>query len=186
MIKTVYLDLDGVMVNFIGSVNEHMGIPKDTIPTKWNWVKDFGFTFKQVNNWCTKDFWANLEWTQDGHDILRVVTYKFAPANIYLLTTCMPNPETKSGKIEWIERHLPMYLDRAIILEPSVSKSKYAKPDTLLIDDKDKNVEEFTKAGGYGILVNRPWNKGYERADHTVEDLEIDLLDIVHDVGVNQ
>ena len=96
----------------------------------------------------------------------------------------MPNPGSCTGKALWVQSHLPEYSKRFII--STAPKSLLAKPDTLLIDDKDENVEEFVKAGGYGILVNRPWNKGYERADHTVEDLEIDLLDIVHNIGVDQ
>lgn len=175
--------MDGVMVNFVGSVNEHMGIPKETIPTKWNWVKDYGFTFDDVNSWCTIDFWVSLNWTSDGHDIIRLVTSTFKPEQIYLLTTPMPNSGSYTGKALWVQKHLPEYSKRLIII--TAPKSLLAKPNTLLIDDKDENVEEFVKAGGHGILINRPWNKGYERADHTVEDLEIDLLDIIHVVGVD-
>ena len=49
------------------------------------------------------------------------------------------------------------------------SKAQLARPDTLLIDDKDENIAEFVAAGGQGILVNRPWNKGHARADCTLE-----------------
>ena len=183
MIKTIYLDMDGVITDFVGAINERMSIPKDTIPTKWAWVEDYGFTLEQANDWCTIDFWANLEWMSNGHDIIRLVTSIFKPEQIYLLTTPMPNPGSYTGKALWVQKHLPEYSKRLIIT--TAPKSLLAKPDTLLIDDKDENVEEFVKAGGYGILVNRPWNKGYERADHTVEDLEIDLLDIVYDIGVD-
>lgn len=183
MIKTVYLDMDGILVNFVGAVNKYMGIPKDTIPTKWNWVKDYGFTFDDVNSWCDINFWHTLDWTYDGHDIIRLVVSTFKPEQIYLLTTPMPNPGSYTGKALWVQSHLPEYNKRLIVTP--VPKSLFATPSILLIDDKDENVEEFVKAGGYGILVNRPWNKGYERVDHTVEDLEIDLLGVVRDIEVN-
>lgn len=198
MIKTVFLDMDGVMVDFLGGLHRALDVPYDVRDYpyekgKWNMLCDIrqGFeqipsTFEQCNNACTSDFWANLEWMLDGNEIFQMVWEKFDPENIYLLTTCMPNPGSAPGKLRWLNKHISSFVPRAIILGSGVPKGSFAKPDTLLIDDKDENVEEFAAAGGYGILVNRLWNKGYERADHTVEDLEIDLLDIVHDVGVDQ
>ena len=180
MIKTIFLDMDGVMVDFLGGLHRSLGVPYDINDYpyekgKWNMLTDIrGFddipaTFEQCNDACTKSFWANLQWTSDGHDILRAVTYKFAPTRIHLLTTCMPNPETKSGKIEWVERHLPMYLDRTIILGSGMLKGGYAKPDALLIDDCDKNIDEFITAGGRGLLVPRPWNRAHFCADRTYQ-----------------
>lgn len=188
MIKTVYLDMDGVLVNFRKGVYDVFNEPWEytTQSTKWNFFEDWnrGITREQVNDACTASFWDNLEWMYDGRDILRIILDKFIESRIYLLTAPMPNLESASGKMMWVNGNLPIYLKRTIITQ--APKYLLAKSDTLLIDDKDENVEEFVKAGGYGILVNRPWNKGYERANHTVEDLEIDLLDIVHDVGVGK
>jgi len=186
MIKTIYLDLDGVITDFVGGVcrafnkpNPYPELTRDY--TFWNaWPE---ISTKDVDAICTTDFWINLDWVRDGHDILRTVLDHFKPEQVYLATRPMPNPDSYTGKALWVQKHLPEYSKRLIVTQ--APKSLLAKPDTLLIDDKDENVEEFVKAGGYGILVNRPWNKGHERTDHTVEDLEIDLLDIVHDVGVD-
>ena len=187
MIKTVYLDLDGVITDFVKGVcmTFHRPNPYPTLTqdyTFWNaWPE---ISTKTVNDVCDMGFWHTLNWTSDGCDILRTILNHFKPEQIYLLTTPMPNPGSYTGKALWVQSHLPEYSKRLIVT--SAPKSLFAKPDTLLIDDKDGNVEEFAEAEGYGILVNRLWNKGNERADHTVEDLEIDLLDIVHDVGVDQ
>jgi len=167
MIKTVYCDMDGVLTNFIGEVNECMGIPRDTISTKWDWVEDYGYTLDQVNDWCTIDFWANLEWTPDGHDILRLVTSVFKPEQIYLLTTPMPNPESYTGKALWVQKYLPEYSKRLIVTP--VPKSEFAHRDILLIDDRDENIEGFVKAGGNAILVPRPWNELHGWADETYQ-----------------
>lgn len=188
-IKTVWLDLDGVLVDFIGGLHRALDIPYDInhYPYKkgeWNMLTDIKglddvpVTFEQCNDICTKSFWENLEWMHDGHDILRAVTYKFAPINIQILTTCMPNSETKSGKIEWLERHLPMYLDRAIILDAGVGKTSYAHSNALLIDDRDKNIDDFVAAGGQGLLVPRPWNRVHFCADKTLEVVEKFLEDL--------
>jgi len=167
MIKTVFLDMDGVITDFVGEVNKRMGIPKETIPSKWAWVEDFGYTLDQVNSWCTTEFWANLEWMPDGHDIMRLITQAFKPEQIYLLTTPMPNPESYTGKALWVQKHLPEYSKRLIVT--SAPKSLFAQPDTLLFDDKDENVEGFSRAGGYGLLVPRPWNVDYGMAEYTTQ-----------------
>ena len=167
MIETVYLDMDGVITDFVGEVNERMGIPRDTIPSKWAWVEDFGFTLDQVNDWCTIDFWANLGWMPDGRDILRLVTSTFKPEQIYLLTAPMSNPGSYTGKALWVQKHLPEYSKRLIVTP--APKSLFARPDTLLIDDKDGNVEGFINAGGNAILVPRSWNELHGWAGDTYQ-----------------
>ncbi len=173
MIKTIFLDMDGVIVDFVGGVNKRMGIPKDTIPTKWAWVEDYGFTLDQVNSWCTLDFWANLEWMHDGRDILRAIMNTVGLEKVYLLTAPMPNLESASGKMMWVSGNLPICLKRTIIVQ--APKSLLANPNTLLIDDKDENVEKFVTAGGNAILVPRPWNKGYKNSDVSSQIVEQEL-----------
>ena len=180
MIKTVYLDMDGVMVNFLGGLHKSLGVPYDTShypyeEGKWNMLTDIkGFddvpaTFEQCNDACTESFWVNLNWTPDGRDILEIVTRMFDIRNIYLLTTCMPNPGTPSGKMQWIEKNLPIFKRQFIILGSGVGKGLFASPDALLIDDRDKNIDEFIAAGGHGLLVPRPWNRAHSCAGRTVE-----------------
>jgi 5'(3')-deoxyribonucleotidase len=181
MIKTVYLDMDGVITDFNKAVCTEFGLPYP--PQIYHFFPEIR---KKVNEFCNISFWQNLEWMDDGRGILRAIMGTLGLEKVYFLTGMMPNVESGTGKLLWIHDNLPIYSNRVILHTLDVPKSSLAKPDTLLIDDKDENVEKFVKAGGYGILINRPWNKGYERADHTVEDLEIDLLSIVHDVGVDK
>jgi len=178
MIKTVFLDMDGVMVDFLGGLHRALGVPYqyDQYPYekgKWNMLTDIkGFedipaTFEQCNDCCTTNFWANLEWMPDGHDIMRLVTSTFKPEQIYLLTTPMPNPGSYTGKVLWVQKHLPEFSKRLIVT--SAPKNLFARPDTLLVDDKDENVEEFVKAGGDAILVPRLWNELHGWADETYQ-----------------
>ena len=96
----------------------------------------------------------------DGQEIEEIVRRKFGLGNIYLVTLSMPNLEAWSGKAAWVNKHLSFYNTRLIIT--TASKLLLAGPNTLLIDDRDKNVEEFRKAGGQAILVPRPWNKNHD------------------------
>lgn len=165
------LDIDGVIGDFNRKATEIVGIPYP--PNKWHWYKDAPDGFNILNNACTFDFWKNLGWIHDGHDIFRLVTSLFNPENIFLLTTPMPNVESASGKMAWIYGNLPEYKRRTIII--TASKALLAKPNVLLIDDRDKNVDEFRAAGGNAILVPRPWNRLYELAGETYQCVKAEL-----------
>ena len=158
----VFVDLDGVLVDFVGGINRVFSLPTEFPPPKngvpqWDWFKHHGITDEQVNDICTSDFWANLKWTLDGHEIFRIITKYIKPENIYLLTCPMPNLESASGKAQWVNKHLPFYNDRLIITR--APKQLLAGSNRILIDDKTENIDEFRKAGGQGILVPRIWNR---------------------------
>ena len=167
-IVQILLDLDGVLVDFMGGIHRALGGPPidpwQWTYNKWEWYKDLGWTFEQMNAVCTFDFWANLKWTPDGHDILREVYRE----QLYFVTCPMPNIYSASGKMAWIRKNLPLYESQIIV--STVPKEFFAAPDRLLIDDKNENVDEFEKAGGKAILINRPWNRGYKRYNFALED----------------
>ena len=178
MIKTIFLDMDGVLVNFLGGLHKALNIPYDinNYPYekgKWNMLTDIkGFddipaTFKECDDCCITSFWQSLEWMYDGRDILHTIGYILGLEKIYLLTTPMPNLESASGKMMWVNDNLPAFLKYIIITQ--APKHLLARPDTLLIDDKDENIDEFIAAGGRGLLVPRPWNRAHFCADKSVE-----------------
>lgn len=168
MINTIFLDVDGVLVSFRKGIYDAFGKHYDyfQMSNKWvfwdNWPE---VTPKKVNDICTFEFWRNLEWIYDGHDILRVVVGKFDPDRIYLLTTPMPNVESATGKWQWVREHLPEFYKRTIITQ--APKSIFARPDALLIDDNNENIDSFIEAGGQGLLVPRSYNRAYENADNS-------------------
>lgn len=45
-------------------------------------------------------------------------------------------------------------VDRVTFVLQSADKKTYAKPNTILVDDYDKNIKQWTEAGGIGILVD--------------------------------
>ena len=176
--KTVFLDLDGVLVDFLSGLHKALDVPysyENYIYEKGKWdmladIKlddDIPATFEQCNDCCTASFWDNLEWMHDGRDILRAIMGTLGLEKVYLLTTPMPNLESASGKMMWVNGNLPIYLKRTIIIQ--ASKALLAQPDTLLIDDKNENIDDFIAAGGRGILVPRPWNRFYDCADKTAQ-----------------
>ena len=170
----IFLDMDGVLIDFFTGVNEIFNIPKP--PHKYNWFEDYGVSREQLNNVCGMRFFNGLDWMPDGREIEEVVRRKFGSGNIYLITLPMPNSESWTGKVMWVNKHLSLY-NKRLIITPT-PKSLLAGPDTLLIDDKDENVEEFRAAGGQAILVPRLWNKLYEQADIALQVVKDNLEEV--------
>jgi len=161
-----FLDMDGVLVDFIGGLHRALEIPFDYSnypyePGRWDILGDIASRAKvslsYPNLLCSTHFWESLSWMADGKEILELVERRFGEENVYLLTTPMPNPQSWTGKYLWAEKHLPQYKKRIIITH--LQKSMFASENRVLIDDKDQNVDEFMAAGGNTILVPRVWNR---------------------------
>jgi len=177
MINTVFLDVDDVLADFMKGLHKALNISYDYFNypyEKGNWdilgyqIKsndDSLITFDQCNDVCTFDFWQYLLWMHDGRDILRAIMDTVGLEKVYLLTAPMPNIESPTGKWLWVSDNLPIYLKRTIITQ--APKHLLARPNMLLIDDKDQNVDEFREAGGRALLVPRPWNRLHQQADRT-------------------
>ena len=160
MIKTIFLDMDGVITDFFSPVCNEFDLPNP--PQVYHFFSEIR---KEVNEFCNISFWQNMPWMYDGWEILRAIMDTLGLEKVYFLTGMMPNVETASGKMMWVRDNLPIYLDRVILTTLKVSKTFLVQPDALLIDDYDKNVEEFQEAGGNAILVPRPYNKKRKYSD---------------------
>ena len=171
----VYLDIDGVLADFVSGVHKAFNISysyTDYPYTKglWDWFAEADLTWDKVDSVCDVEFWAGLEWIFDGQSIYHMVRrYTRRSGNsLNLLTTPMKNINSTVGKLTWIQEHLgENHRKQALIT--GADKKIFAGPDTLLIDDQDKNVEEFVAAGGMGILVPRPWNELWGWANESLQ-----------------
>lgn len=186
MLTRCFLDVDGCLADFVGGIHRKLGVDFDIHqwpyakgPKGWHFHDELGMTFMEMSELCDFDFWSNLRWTHDGHDILRVVLEFFDPAQITLLTAPMPNVMSASGKIAWIMRNLPVYERQVCVC--TGPKAVFAQvPNSVLIDDGSCNVRDWSLAGGKAVLVPRPWNIGWmEHEDgRTVTGVERHLEDL--------
>jgi len=169
---TIFLDCDGVFSDFVNPILRVLGYPfVGDICHSWTWghVMDIfpslGTSWLEVSKFCTYEFWANLPWTIDGREILKVVWERFRPNETMMLTRPMNNDESYSGKAQWVLCNMPELRYR--LVPTHVPKEEFAGDfNHLLIDDSQSNVERFIKAGGSAILVPRPWNQN----DHVFYD----------------
>jgi hypothetical protein len=150
-----YLDLDGVLVNFVkGALALHdRFLPMSQV--RWGFNDQLGIPWKEFIAPMGHDFWAGLEWTPEGKKFLGHVENIFSPENLVLLSSPIPTRGSADGKIAWVEREMPRYKRQYLL---GTGKDLAACSTKILIDDRQENVDDFVKAGGHAILVPRPWN----------------------------
>jgi len=146
-----FIDLDGVLVDFAGGVFRATGAPRpkrlgwDFI--KPHWWKQFGY-----------DFWKDLSPTEDFKQILSACEAAFGGENCCILTSPCKTPGCVDGKMAWISRHMPQYSRRVLI---GAAKHFMARPDAVLVDDYEKNIDEWVDNMGRGVLIPREWNRDF-------------------------
>jgi len=131
----LYVDMDGVLCDFNKAVENITG-------------KQFshgdigeGRLHKIIDN-AGVEFWSEMPPMPFGLQLWN----HLKGHNPILLSSPGSYKYSREGKRLWKEKYLgdpPMILDN--------DKGKYARKNTLLIDDWDKNIKEFTAAGGKTI-----------------------------------
>ena len=154
-IKTIFLDMDGVIVDFHRAVEERFGKVSNPLVWDFNYRKDFNMDFEQFWSSCDNEFWENLEFTKEAKAILLALWERDLTKNVCLLSK--PVPHAYQGKVDWIRRNMPQfYAKKQFLLGPD--KDWCAHPQALLIDDNYDHCKDFRAAGGHAFLFPRPWN----------------------------
>lgn len=160
-----YVDMDGVLVDFVRASIAHHKLPLDPHDIPWEYFSPF-MSAQEFYAPMGLDFWANLDWTPDGKELLAVVENYFPKDHIFLLTSPVETPGCYDGKRAWVRKHIPHYVRRFTAVN---EKHGQSGPERALVDDHDHNVESFGKLGGHGVLVPRSWNKEAHLKDSPVE-----------------
>jgi len=150
----IYLDMDGVLVDFVTGISRQHNRPNPYDDPqnhgKYNMEELWGITADEFLRPCGFDFWANLPPMEDFQD------YKTLPVHgILTRPTSTNTEECRAGKLAWVRRHWPEMSGRVYFER---EKARYAARGVILIDDDDKNIESWRTSGGIGVQVPRPWN----------------------------
>jgi hypothetical protein len=169
-----FLDLDGVLADFYGSVAKYFGRTNpygvDLFGDK-DILEYWDYTPEYFWNSLPWEFWQTITPMADADAILSLIRKYFSVRDIAVLSG--PSPHNSAaclhGKTRWIERNLP-WLNRRYVF--TVNKYFCAGSDKILIDDFEKNTDEFTAAGGKAFLYPRYWNSRYEEVPQALGLLE--------------
>ena len=135
----IYVDMDGVLVDFDGGYEKLTGMT-----TREADKKGPEFFWKPISKAGAK-WWITLNWMPDGKQLWDYVK-KYNPE---LLSAPSREEASKMGKRIWVKRELP---GAKLILRSADKKQEFASPTSILIDDREKNIEQWEAAGGIGIL----------------------------------
>lgn len=163
----IYLDMDGVLVDFQRPALARHGIYYNVYPKECGWdivaacnLLKPGCNMTPARFWKGvegKDFWANLPKTSLCDPLIDRLRWEVGGlSNVCILSSCEVEGSS-DGKRAWIKANLPAALhDKHFFGRP---KEFVANPGDLLIDDYDGNIDKWIAAGGIGLLVPAQWNR---------------------------
>ena len=147
----VYLDMDGVLADFFGGVENLYGVShwKELTSDKTKDLK------KEVIDRITgTDFFATLPKFPTADSLIDMVK-TFTGGKFSINTSPLRGDHENSGKYKkvWISNNIEQP-DEIIVTgrKESYAKDKASGTPNILIDDRPVNIQKWQAAGGYGIL----------------------------------
>lgn len=158
----IFLDMDGVLADFVGGACKAHNRTCYDHPShygEFQLEKIWGITpaefWKPTNSF---EFWASLAKTPEADMIVETAVKLVGWENIAILTSPSLHESCVPAKRYWIEKYYPRLTKNMIF---AWGKGFIAGPGKLLVDDRDRNVDDFRAAGGQAVLVPRLWNRRY-------------------------
>ena len=136
--------MDGVIADFNKKYKEMFSIePK--VAEKDKKFEPF------FNEFIAKESFAKLELMPDAINLMNYLRNTGIPIEILSSTSSeRRDAQIRPQKMKWLKDHQIEF--PVILVQGAHLKQKYATPDSLLIDDTSKNIDEWRRAGGIGIL----------------------------------
>lgn len=130
----IFVDMDGVLSDFVkhAFAQDKMDAKGDP---KWNEL-DYNWWVTMPAFEGMKEFYAALKKT----------------AATRILTAPSVSDECFRAKAEWVKNHWDQWMLKSLIICSASDKQFLARPNHILIDDRQKNVDEWREAGGIAIL----------------------------------
>ena len=134
----IYCDMDGVLADFESGYEELTGVD---LKGEFKKGDDFWDPIKVAG----VGFWAGLKWMPDGQKLWDYLK----PFNPVLLSAPSREQSSRIGKHVWVKYKIP---GTKLILRYASQKQELATPESILIDDRQVNIDQWEAAGGIGIL----------------------------------
>lgn len=185
MVSELFVDMDCVLADFIGGMAGWWkpGLTRAELEETWEngrygfghamvslyesrgWATDFNATSMENRFWNgiagLWTFWAELEKLPWADALMATVRGSGLPYRF--LTSPSDCGFGLVGKDQWLVKHFGKGEGLPAKMIPCRDKYLLARPDRLLIDDHQENVDQWIAAGGQAILVpyvhNRRWSE---------------------------
>jgi ribosome-binding factor A len=146
----IYCDMDGVLADFESGYEKLTGVD---LKGEFKKGDDFWDPIKVAG----VGFWAGLKWMPDGQKLWDYIK----PLKPEILSAPSREESSRIGKAVWVKYKLP---GTKLILRYAKQKQELATPESILIDDRQVNIDQWEAAGGIGIL--------HTSADNTISQLK--------------
>jgi len=151
----IFLDLDGVLADFVGGACRIHGWTRERFAAKHppgSWFMQSTLQVSNTKFWrhideAGVDFWLGLQPTPWARELVRLVEQY--TKDWYVLSAPSKHVSSYVGKLGWIRRFFGDDFDRLLLTS---HKHLLATPQSLLIDDREKTTEAFVASGGHAII----------------------------------
>lgn len=148
----LYLDLDGVLVDFDGGYRK-LSQGRSIQETA---AADGEDSAREKYLKAKADWWANLDWIHGGRELFNASDKMFEHVCI-LSSAGTGDPEkgkaVVEGKIRWLAKNIPsMDASRTFIVFGKHLKQERSAKNAILVDDVAITIEQWNARGGFGIL----------------------------------
>lgn len=141
-ISCIYLDMDGVICDFVGRYKKLFNESPDQIRDKKQ--------FNLFNEFIHGQNFATLEMMPHASELLEFLRNSPVPTEILSSTARQDSHENISKQKEiWLNSHGITF--KRNFVPGKQLKKEYAKEDTLIIDDTESVITDWRIAGGHAI-----------------------------------
>ena len=139
----IYCDMDGVLTDFESRFEHFTGMTPKEYENKFGTAGFWNLIDVQVG----VKFWVGMSWMPQGQALWNFIS----PYKPDLLTSPSRDNNSRLGKNLWVKNNLNP--KPKVIFAYSADKQRYANENSILIDDKKSNINEWIAAGGIAFRV---------------------------------
>jgi 5'(3')-deoxyribonucleotidase len=144
-VKRIFLDMDGVLADFNVGVENLTGTP---FPNTLQGHNDYDERKEELTN---KRLFRHLPPMPDMHDLVGYVRHTGLPWEILTAAGVINRELVVWDKQEWIKEHVSPTVVVTCTMTGS-QKGMFAIKGSVLVDDRQKNLDSWIEHGGIGIL----------------------------------
>ena len=137
----IYCDMDGVLTDFESRFEHYTGMH----PQAYEKEKGIAAFWNLIDVEVGVKFWVGMPWMTQGQELWNFIK----PYQPDLLTSPSRDNNSRLGKNLWVKNKLNP--KPKVIFAYSKDKQRYANENSILIDDKKSNINEWASKGGIAI-----------------------------------